>query len=331
MTTDVLDRRQPFVEDGFRHEALLYRGRDEFVASVASFVLDGVAAGEPVLVVVDAPKIEALRQRLGPMAGDEVLFADMARVGTNPARIIPAWRDFLDHRPDGRRLRGVGEPVGPERGDAELVECQRHESLLNLAFDESAAWWLMCPYDTEALPDDVIDEARRSHPFLTEAGRHGPSATYRGLNRCGLPFDDTLPAPPEHRIEVHFESTSSMSALRAAVRRFADRCGIAHERSADLVLAVSELATNSIRHGEGHGTLRMWNEPDGSVCEVEDSGTISHPLVGRVRPVEAGEGGRGLWLVNQLCDLVQVRSTPTGTVVRAHMWHDESGAGGSGA
>jgi anti-sigma regulatory factor (Ser/Thr protein kinase) len=31
------------------------------------------------------------------------------------------------------------------------------------------------------------------------------------------------------------------------------------------------------------------------------------------------EGGRGLWLINQLCDLVQLRSSPEGTSVRMSM------------
>lgn len=321
MTSDVLDRRPSFT-DGFRHEALFYRGLDEFISAVSLFVLDGVAAGEPVLVVIDAAKIDALKEHMGPDADAGICFADICAVGANPARIIPAWRDFLDsHAGGGLRLRGVGEPIGPNRGDAELAECQRHESLLNLAFDGSPDWWLMCPYDTEALPEDVIDEARRSHPFVAERGRHSRSNSYAGLDSSRRPFDHPLADPAVHPIKVDFGASSSMSALRAAVARFADRCGIEGDRLADLVLAVSELATNSLRYGRGRASLRMWNEPDGAVCEVADAGTIAQPLAGRVRPVEGDEGGRGLWLVNQLCDLVQVRSLPTGTVVRAHMWH----------
>jgi hypothetical protein len=39
-------------------------------------------------------------------------------------------------------------------------------------------------------------------------------------------------------------------------------------------------------------------------------------LVGRVRPGTDACSGRGVWLVNQLCDLVQIRSAPGGSVVR---------------
>jgi anti-sigma regulatory factor (Ser/Thr protein kinase) len=85
------------------------------------------------------------------------------------------------------------------------------------------------------------------------------------------------------------------------------------------VLAVHELATNSLRHGGGRGTLRVWREPGALICEVSDRGRIDQPLVGRERPLGGQIGGRGLWLVNQVCDLVQIRCFPTGNAVRLHV------------
>ena len=99
------------MKPGFRHEAFLYAGRDEFLDGTAAFIRDGLAAGEPTLVVVSAEKIALLRAELGADA-EQVQFADMAEVGRNPARIIPAWRDFVGERSDpGRPLRGIGEPI----------------------------------------------------------------------------------------------------------------------------------------------------------------------------------------------------------------------------
>jgi anti-sigma regulatory factor (Ser/Thr protein kinase) len=54
------------------------------------------------------------------------------------------------------------------------------------------------------------------------------------------------------------------------------------------------------------------------VVEVEDEGLIEEPLVGRIRPDHTQLSGRGLWLANQLCDLVQIRSGMHGTTVRLH-------------
>ena len=85
------------------------------------------------------------------------------------------------------------------------------------------------------------------------------------------------------------------------------------------MLIVNEVATNSVRHGGGTGTLRMWEEGASLICEVRDRGQILDPLVGRRKPPGDRGSGLGLWLANQLCDLVQIRSFPTGTAVRLHV------------
>jgi hypothetical protein len=36
-------------------------------------------------------------------------------------------------------------------------------------------------------------------------------------------------------------------------------------------------------------------------------------------PADGQPYGRGLWIANQLCDLVQIRSSAAGTVVRMQM------------
>jgi anti-sigma regulatory factor (Ser/Thr protein kinase) len=90
-------------------------------------------------------------------------------------------------------------------------------------------------------------------------------------------------------------------------------------RTEDFVLAANEIATNSVRYGGGRGVLRIWDEDDALVCEIRDAGLIDLPLAGRERPQPGQTSGFGLWLANHLCDLVQVRSDPAGTVVRLHM------------
>jgi anti-sigma regulatory factor (Ser/Thr protein kinase) len=86
-----------------------------------------------------------------------------------------------------------------------------------------------------------------------------------------------------------------------------------------LVLCVDEIAANSLLHGGGAGVLRVWSEGSTFICEVADNGVIADPLVGRQTPSPERAGGRGVWLANQLCDLVQIRSGASGTVVRLHV------------
>jgi anti-sigma regulatory factor (Ser/Thr protein kinase) len=302
----------------FRHEALLYSGEEEFVEEASGFVRDGLEGGEPTLVVVCARKIELLRERLNGDA-DAVRFADMAAIGRNPAWIIPAWREFVDEHRDSRvPLRGIGELVSVDRSPEALVECQRHESLLNLAFAGSPGLWLLCPYDTSGLPADVVAEARRSHPHVVRAGDTVASVAYHGLGRAAEPFDAPLPQPPEDAARFRFR-LHDLPAVRHLVRLYAVRAGLRAERTGDLVLAVNELATNSVRHGGGSGMLTIWSTGSSLVCDVADRGRIADPLAGRVRPPAGSSRGQGLWIASQLCDLAQIRSHATGSIVRLHV------------
>ncbi len=303
---------------GFRHEAMLYAGERGFAEGALRFLREGAARGEPALVVVSAAKIALLRAALGGDA-EHVRFEDMGRIGGNPARIIPAWAAFVrEAGPAGRPLRGIGEPISAERSRAELVVCHRHESLLNVAFDSAIApgFRLLCPYDTAALDPAVVAHARCTHPLVQDAqGRVRTSAAFRGLEAAVAPCTAPLPLPAVGAQTIPI-MPAGLRSLRAAVARRATRAGLAPKRREDLVLAVDELATKSIRHGGGAGTLTIWETSSALVCEVTDRGRLEHPLAGRVLP-EPGQIGRyGLWLVNQLCDLVEQRTLPHGNLVR---------------
>ena len=302
----------------FRHEALLYAGPAGFVAGTVPFIRDGLEGGEPVLVVESTEKIEMLRVALGVDAG-AVLFADMSQVGANPARIIPAWHEFVtQNAAPGRRMRGIGEPIWRGRSPDELVECQRHESLLNVAFGRGAPWWLLCPYDVENLDPAVIDEATRSHEFVTDGGADRRSDLFRGLEASGAPFNVPLPEPAGIPSRLAFD-VGNLDSVREAVSRQARAAMLTAARAAELVIAVNEIATNSVRHGGGRGTLRIWHESSALVCEVRDKGRFDSPLADRERPTNDSAAPRGLWLANHLCDLVQIRTLQDETVVRLHL------------
>jgi anti-sigma regulatory factor (Ser/Thr protein kinase) len=303
------------VEDSFRHEALFYNGEDGFLRGTLPFVAEALQGDEPILVAVREERSTALEHALGDDAG-RVRFVDMRQLGRNPGRIIPAWSEFLsEHTAEGRQVRGIGEPVWPGRSDAELDECQRHESLLNVAFAYGAAWRLLCPYDLDELAPQQINAARVTHPALMHEGISRRSDAYLPLHRAPGAFTGALPEPPRDRDELAF-TFRGLGAVRALVSARAERAGLGTEAREDIVLAVNELVTNSVQYGGGGGTLRIWSEPDELVCDVRDRGYIEDPLAGRIAPPLDQHGGRGLWLVNHLCDLVQIRSTPNGTIVR---------------
>ena len=123
------------------------------------------------------------------------------------------------------------------------------------------------------------------------------------------------PSPPIS--DLHFGG--DLWALR---RRLADDELLAvldPDRRDDLVLAVNEAASNAVRHGDGTCRARIWRAGDRVVSEIATASPIDDPLAGRRRPDVEATSGRGLWLINQLCDLVELRSGPRGTSVRMHV------------
>ncbi|HET8954213.1 MAG TPA: sensor histidine kinase [Solirubrobacterales bacterium] len=301
---------------GFRHEAFFYSGDDEFLAGTVPYLEEGICDGETVLVVLPDRRMQLVREALGP-AANEVEFWPMANVGRNPARLISAWRDFLRTCDLQRGVRGLGEPVSPDRSEAEVEECELHERLFNLAFAKERTLTVMCPYDTSGLEDEVLLGAERSHPVC--AGPHGRSVSpHYSLDS---PLAGELCEPGRPAVTLNFDK-GDLAMVRHMVGQCARFAGLDPRSNEDLVLAVCEVATNSIQHGGGKGRLHIWDEDGDLICAVHDSGHIRDPLVGRERPRPEQERGRGLWLANQLCDLVQIRSGPGGTDVRLRIRFD---------
>jgi anti-sigma regulatory factor (Ser/Thr protein kinase) len=304
--------------DRFEHEALFYRGEADFLAGLLPFIRDGLERDEAVVVAEPRAKMALLRDALAGEAA-EVEFLDMAEIGGNPARIIGVWAAALDrHTSAGRRLRGVGEPAFVGRRTAELVECRLHELLLNHAFDGGPGWRLLCPYDQDHLPRSVTQAALHTHPVRSTAHTRLPSGAYTAGGHVAA-FAEELPEPSDAILRGVF-GPADIPATRRTVAQWARSCGLAEGQVEVLELAASELATNSVRHGGGAGTVAMWLDHAAAVVQFTDAGTLHDPLVGRKAPPLDQEGGRGLYLVNQLCDLVQVRSSDHGTTVRITTW-----------
>lgn len=302
---------------GFAHEALFYTSDDDFVHRTAEFIAVGRQRGEPTHVLVPGRRIDALRRALGDLAAG-VTFADMAEVGVNPARLIPAWTEFINAHADRNvPIRGVGQPIWAQRSADELIECQRYEALLNVAFSDVLGFTLLCPYDARELPPPALAEARRSHPVVNQGGHAAASGDYRGGQELAA-YETPLSPAPRDAITMVL-TARRLHEVRICVERQAAALGMRRERSQDLSLAVTEISVNSLTHGRGAPVLSVWSVGDTLLAQVTDAGRMVAPaLVGRRHPPVDAEGGRGLWLSHQLCDLVQVRLMASGTLVRLH-------------
>jgi DcmR-like sensory protein len=304
-------------ERGFHHEALLYTGLDGFVEGTLPFVREGLEADEPVLVAVSDDRIDLLRRVLGSDAA-RVRWVDMTGIGGNPARIIPLWRQLVASG-QGGAVRGIGEPVWRGRSPEALGESQRHEELLNLAFAETPGLRILCPYDAASLDPAVLEEAGRSHPWLLRDGVERASERYAAP---GEAFDAPLAPPPAGVSEAVVEGEPSPSLFRSLLDRPARRAGLSSWRVEDLALALTAAATSLTRRG-GRLSVRTWAESAAVVSEIRSPRRIADPLAGREWPPTDAGHGRGLWVANQLCDLLQLRSSSAGTVVRLHQGQPE--------
>ena len=242
----------------------------------------------------------------------------MIELGRNPARMIPAWQAFLDDWSGvGRPARGIGEPIWPGRRPEEILECQLHEALLNLAVDPDLPFWLVCPYDTEHLDSEVIAEAGRSHPALATVDSYQGSPSYRGHAHAQELFTAELPAIDGQPAETIITNHTSLQAAAEYVSLQAASADLWSHKIIHLSDAVRALTAHSLHRGAERVHLQLWNQPDVVICDMTDDTVIDDLPVGRRAPHQAGQDS--LWFANQMCDLVQARSSKGGTTIRLHM------------
>lgn len=301
----------------FDHPGMLYRGANEYLSGITGFVRAAVAEGDAVLVAVPRPNLEPLRDALTDLDGS-VTFADMAVAGRNPGRIIPGVLLAFATRHAGRRISVVGEPVWPGRTAIEYPACAEHEALINAVFAGRDAA-ILCPYDAESLDQAAVHDAWSTHPVMISDGLRRPSPSYTDPLATAARFNRPLPAIPPKTEQWGYAEAADLGRIRRNTEDRAMTAGLSPDRADDLVIAVNELAENTIVHTSGGGTVTVWTDGGHLVCQIDDRGHLADPLAGRI-PVRADtEGGRGLLLAHHLCDLVRVHTTVAGTSIRLHM------------
>lgn len=300
------------MQEQYRHEAVPYQGQEAFVSCSTALVEDAGANDAQLLFLLSAAKADSLRDALGDRSPD-VSYAAMDEHGRNPARLLSMVEAFRG-RANGRRCVSVNEPVFAGRSAAAAAEVQLGESMLNAPPLQS---WLMsvcCLYDTAELDADSLAQMHRSHPSVqgeVENPAYEPDL-------AATLFAGALPAAPRSAAGYDVRGTG-LAPARQFVRNAAAQ--LTPDRREDLVLAAHEVVTNSLQHGGGECRISVWDDTESVVCEIRDSGQITDLMVGRLAPSRDAATGRGLWLANHLCDLVQVRSSQDGTTVRLHVDH----------
>lgn len=309
-------RRRATPPGRLAHYGLVYRDRAELADRLAAFVTAGLDAGEPVLAALPTENLTALGRRL-PHAHPDLELVDMRVAGRNPGRILPWVLHAFAREGQGRRMRIVAEPIWRARSANEYAACVQYEALVNVALAEHDVT-MLCPYDASMLPVQALLDAEFTHPRMID--EYGVSRSSRRFPRSYLPqtlFGVELPARPGAAALLPF-GRYDLRAVREHVLAVGLRASMRDHDLSMLALSVVEAATNAVEHGGGYGTLWTWIEGEHLVCEVLSPRPLHHLLAGRTMVDHASVRGRGLLLINQLCDLVRLHVGPAGTALR--MW-----------
>ncbi len=179
-------------------------------------------------------------------------------------------------------------------------------------------------FATQALPLLVVLRAGVSCQLMArdaETAQRKTAAEALARPPVPRPTDDgpASPSPAPAHDPMSYTYTTDLAAIRAVVHRYALKAGLTEARAIDLVLAVSEVAANTVRHAKSPGNLQIWYDTKEIICQIHDDGIITDPLAGRRQPSLDARGGHGLWIVNEVCDQVEILSDETGTTIRMHM------------
>ena len=297
------------------HEALLYASDDELVQAVVPFLRQGLALGGAAVAAVTRPNLRLLRGAMGRDV-DAVRFIDRDEWYVRPTSTLARWKALLDDALDRGHdsVRIVGEVnFGAEERHPSWT---RYESAINEAFRGAPAW-IVCPYDRRALPASIVDSATCTHPGVMTGADRRESAAYVSPERFLTTVVEPMTAIAGD-LAIRVPITGTVASIRRMVRAAATAGGwLGGDRVDDLLLALTEVINNAVRHGRGEGVLWVWAPGTAVVCEVTDEGPgPADSLVGYRPPDDRSLGGMGLWVARQVCDQLTVENRGGLTRVR---------------
>ena len=307
---------------GLIHTALTYRTTDELVGVLTPLVGKWLSGSDRVIVSLEPGRLDALRSELGTDA-EHVWWSDASRRPPHPARRLRVIHEVVeDERHLGHgHVRFVGERSFPA-GMPELVaEWERFDVVLDDAL-AGAPLTVVCTFDLTTAPERALEHVGATHPMLG-VDPALPSTEYR---RSADVLDVPSALPPLPPAASHLGGRVSPAHARTLVR---DVLGGARghvsvmQAADDLTVAVTELVTNAWQAGARSIDVWCWRSRGEIGVQVDDDGRgLRAPLAGYRRPAAGAAGGRGLWIVRQLADLVEIAYDGRGTRVRARIFED---------
>jgi anti-sigma regulatory factor (Ser/Thr protein kinase) len=293
-----------------RHNALVYESVDEYVQLSVAFLREGLQAGEAAVVAHTRPGLALMREALGQDA-QAVTFVDVSAAYTRPAKTLAAYHAlYATELGRAAAVRAVADvQFGPEQREWE--RWTGYEAAFNRSFAHLPAW-VLCTYDTTALPDPVREGVWRTHPEVVTGGSWTPSDRFEDAARllrpaAGAPgrLAELRPMPTGSGVEEFREHLAHVAAAQ----------GVPSAKLLDLLLAATEVWVNASVHGGGVAAVRVGRAGGRFVCEIVDRGAgFDDPLAGYLAPRPGI--GTGLWVARQLTWQMDFFRGPDGFTAR---------------
>jgi anti-sigma regulatory factor (Ser/Thr protein kinase) len=303
---------------GFQHELVLYSSTEEMLEFVVPFAQEGIAAGEPTMLLVRPGVAAAVRSSVEPSSGRLVFLPVLGQPGRGASDLRAADALLAGRAAPASRVRLLNqEPTVPA---THWHEWRRLEAAVDLALSRYHAW-VVCVYDRRTLSGAMVDDLHATHRIVGHAGEHRHNAGHQDPvefigKHMDAPPDAVEASPPAAEL-----IDPSPPTARAAVAAFAIHSKLPAQEVENAVLATHEAVANARRHGRPPVIVRMWVQPGRFTVTVTDTGTgPTNPFLGLLPPDHPNGAGLGMWISHQLVDVTHrrhrdgytVRMTATG-------------------
>jgi len=294
----------------FAHVAALYASDEQLRGLLLPYLDEGLRRHENILVVISDDARRVLYDALGE-AADRVQWGSS---GVSNHRLGQMFEGYVAQQHQaGVPTWVIGEFDSdgvPHSGPDRVSQYLRYESIANEVYARYG-YPVVCLWDQRRYPAELLAHVRAVHPQLLDTCGPITNAEYR---IDYLTPDRSASVDPE--LVVHLDCTDDLGGLRRRLRRWSAGCGLADQDIDDIVIAVDEIATNALEHGQPPACVRGWTSPDALFVQVEDQGRISIPATtGDHRPSTDARRGRGIWMARHLAEVLTTHSGFAGTTV----------------
>ena len=301
-------------DESSTHDVLLYASDEELVAASRSFITDGIAAGDLVIVHGPGRNIDLLREAFDD--DPRIRFARGTGLYTSMSAALAEYQRLCDRENRaGHRVRGVAQvPFGND--PAMRAEWMRYEALVGRAL---APYWYsgLCTYDTRTTSKSLTELALATHGNVLTPEGSRPNPRVRQASDVLREIDAAQPLGARDVTAPVLAVLDCVAArpVRHVLHRALRTAGLADDRVERFVAGVSEIVTNALWHGRPPVQVRLYADRGGWLCTITDHGSgIGDPYTGIDSPLPGNpsRAGMGIWVARQLCDRVVIVDNPVG-------------------